>query len=129
MFEFDGYHSDIPETETIKPVTKIAKIKNIIVKFSIFKAWHAFDNNFMKPLLTNTAPSLVDTMPKFCLPISRFLTTPEQSGLRSISNSQYSLVEPRAVKNPSRQTLSSLDNIHPIADNGEIHSIHLDANI
>ena len=44
MFEFDGYHSDIPETETIKPVTKIAKIKNIIVKFSIFKAWHAFDN-------------------------------------------------------------------------------------
>jgi hypothetical protein len=60
----------------------------------------------MKPLLTNTTPSLMDTMPKFCLPITRILTTPEQSGLSSISNSQYSLFEPVAPKNPSRQTLT-----------------------
>ena len=61
----------------------------------------------MKPLLTNTTPSLMDTMPKCFLPITRILTTPEQSGLNSLSNSQYSLVEPSIVpKNPSRQTLT-----------------------
>ena len=32
----------------------------------------------MKPLLTNSTPNLMETMPRFCLPLSRLLTTTEQ---------------------------------------------------
>jgi hypothetical protein len=35
----------------------------------------------MKPLLTNSVPALTDTMPKFCLPVTRILTTKEQEGI------------------------------------------------
>ena len=35
----------------------------------------------MKPLLTSTRPSLVETLPDFCSPCAHFLTSEEQSGL------------------------------------------------
>lgn len=35
----------------------------------------------MKPLLTNSVPPLTETMPRFCLPITKCLTTKEQEGL------------------------------------------------
>lgn len=35
-------------------------------------------DRFMKPLLTHARPSLMDTMPKCCLPLARLLTTEEQ---------------------------------------------------
>ncbi|XP_025079099.1 sodium/hydrogen exchanger 9-like isoform X7 [Pomacea canaliculata] len=40
--------------------------------------WYNFDMRFMKPLLTHARPSLMDTMPKCCLPLARLLTTEEQ---------------------------------------------------
>ena len=38
----------------------------------------------MKPFLTNATPNLIDTMPHFCMPIARCLTTNEQIGLVDI---------------------------------------------
>jgi solute carrier family 9 (sodium/hydrogen exchanger), member 6/7 len=32
----------------------------------------------MKPLLTNSRPTLMETLPSFCLPLARLLTTTEQ---------------------------------------------------
>ncbi|KAL8574830.1 hypothetical protein ACOMHN_031937 [Nucella lapillus] len=40
--------------------------------------WHDFDIRFMKPLLTNSRPTLIDTMPKCCLPFAKLFTTEEQ---------------------------------------------------
>jgi len=34
--------------------------------------------SFMKPLLTNSLPTLTETMPRFCFPITNLLTTNEQ---------------------------------------------------
>jgi sodium/hydrogen exchanger-like protein 6/7 len=32
----------------------------------------------MKPLLTNSTPNLMDTLPPCCLPLAKILTTEEQ---------------------------------------------------
>ena len=42
------------------------------------RLWSDFDNSYMKPFLTHSSPSLMETLPDCCLPISRMLTSPEQ---------------------------------------------------
>ena len=36
------------------------------------------DDSFMKPLLTHSNPTLMETMPGCCLPLARLLTSNEQ---------------------------------------------------
>lgn len=40
--------------------------------------WHNFDVRILKPLLTHSRPTLMETLPACCLPITRLLTTEEQ---------------------------------------------------
>ncbi|XP_070174043.1 sodium/hydrogen exchanger 9-like isoform X3 [Littorina saxatilis] len=40
--------------------------------------WYNFDTIVMKPLLTNHRPTLIETLPKCCLPIAKIFTTEEQ---------------------------------------------------
>ncbi|XP_076059888.1 na[+]/H[+] hydrogen exchanger 3 isoform X2 [Oratosquilla oratoria] len=47
-------------------------------KAYLFRVWSSFDVRFMKPFLTNSRPTLLDTMPVCCNPIARLLTTTEQ---------------------------------------------------
>lgn len=42
------------------------------------KLWSGFDSNYMKPLLTHSNPTLMETAPACCLPAARFLTSTEQ---------------------------------------------------
>uniref|UniRef100_A0A0L8HKW3 Cation/H+ exchanger transmembrane domain-containing protein n=1 Tax=Octopus bimaculoides TaxID=37653 RepID=A0A0L8HKW3_OCTBM len=40
--------------------------------------WYNFDTKYMKPFLTNSRPLLTETLPTWCLPIAKLLTTNEQ---------------------------------------------------
>lgn len=47
-------------------------------KAVLARIWGNFDSRYMKPLLTHSRPTLLDTLPVFCTPIARLLTTTEQ---------------------------------------------------
>lgn len=42
------------------------------------KAWSGFDTKYMKPFLTNSNPTLMETLPDCCHPLARALTSTEQ---------------------------------------------------
>ncbi|XP_050717131.1 sodium/hydrogen exchanger 7-like isoform X3 [Eriocheir sinensis] len=44
----------------------------------LLRIWSQFDVRYMKPFLTNSRPTLLDTTPLCCAPLARLLTTTEQ---------------------------------------------------
>ncbi len=42
------------------------------------RIWGGFDTKYMKPLLTHSKPTLMDSLPPCCMPLARILTTSEQ---------------------------------------------------
>ncbi|CAH1406227.1 unnamed protein product [Nezara viridula] len=51
---------------------------NVGEKAWLAKVWGNFDSNYMKPLLTHSRPTLLETLPVCCNPIARILTTTQQ---------------------------------------------------
>ena len=47
-------------------------------KSALARLWSSVDDNLMKPLLTHSNPTLMETMPGCCLPLARLLTSTEQ---------------------------------------------------
>ncbi|XP_056665453.1 sodium/hydrogen exchanger 6 isoform X2 [Monodelphis domestica] len=43
----------------------------------LFRMWYNFDHNYLKPLLTHSGPPLTSTLPSFCGPLARCLTSPQ----------------------------------------------------
>ncbi|XP_044740864.1 sodium/hydrogen exchanger 6 isoform X2 [Chrysoperla carnea] len=55
-------------------------------KAMLARVWGNFDSRYMKPFLTHSRPTLLETLPVCCNPIARLLTTTEQmtqDGIRS----------------------------------------------
>ncbi|XP_058700313.1 sodium/hydrogen exchanger 9 isoform X2 [Poecile atricapillus] len=46
----------------------------------LFRIWYGFDHKYLKPLLTHTGPPLTSTLPEWCNPIARLLTSPSAYG-------------------------------------------------
>ncbi|KAH1023602.1 hypothetical protein HUJ04_012776 [Dendroctonus ponderosae] len=47
-------------------------------KALLARVWGSLDSKYMKPLLTHSRPTLLETLPVCCTPLARFLTTTEQ---------------------------------------------------
>lgn len=47
-------------------------------KAFLARIWGSFDTRYMKPLLTHSRPTLLETLPVCCNPLARLLTTTEQ---------------------------------------------------
>ncbi|XP_075151637.1 na[+]/H[+] hydrogen exchanger 3 isoform X3 [Haematobia irritans] len=47
-------------------------------KAILARLWGSFDTKYMKPLLTHSRPTLLETLPVCCNPVARLLTTTEQ---------------------------------------------------
>ena len=47
-------------------------------KALLARVWGNFDTRFMKPLLTHSRPTLLETLPVCCSPLARILTTTQQ---------------------------------------------------
>ena len=55
----------------------------------LVRKWFNFDVRVMKPLLTNSRPTLIETLPECCLPIARLLTTTEQLNEDSFAGKRH----------------------------------------
>ena len=47
-------------------------------KALLARIWGDFDTRYMKPLLTHSRPTLLETLPVCCTPLARILTTAQQ---------------------------------------------------
>jgi sodium/hydrogen exchanger-like protein 6/7 len=82
------YGTSIPSVQTqsmptettaiLTPVPTISGEDNAGDKSCLAKYWSIFDHRYMKPLLTHTNPTLMDTLPVCCLPLGRLLTSTKQ---------------------------------------------------
>ncbi|XP_075363332.1 sodium/hydrogen exchanger 9 [Mycteria americana] len=41
----------------------------------LFRIWYGFDHKYLKPILTHTGPPLTTTLPEWCNPVARLLTS------------------------------------------------------
>ncbi|VDM49740.1 unnamed protein product [Toxocara canis] len=55
------------------------------------RKWYNFDATFMKPLLTHANPTLMETLPTFCMPFAKLFTTSRQMSLYTQSLDSSSL--------------------------------------
>ncbi|KFO21853.1 Sodium/hydrogen exchanger 9 [Fukomys damarensis] len=46
----------------------------------LFRMWYGFDHKYLKPILTHSGPPLTSTLPEWCGPLSRLLTSPQAYG-------------------------------------------------
>ncbi|NXL99390.1 SL9A9 protein, partial [Tyrannus savana] len=46
----------------------------------LFRIWYGFDHKYLKPILTHAGPPLTATLPEWCHPVARLLTSPTAYG-------------------------------------------------
>ncbi|NXL44089.1 SL9A9 protein, partial [Podilymbus podiceps] len=46
----------------------------------LFRIWYGFDHKYLKPILTHAGPPLTVTLPEWCNPVARLLTSPSAYG-------------------------------------------------
>ncbi|NXG33736.1 SL9A9 protein, partial [Dromaius novaehollandiae] len=46
----------------------------------LFRIWYGFDHKYLKPILTHAGPPLTTTLPEWCSPVARLLTSPSAYG-------------------------------------------------
>ncbi|XP_014661871.1 PREDICTED: sodium/hydrogen exchanger 9-like isoform X2 [Priapulus caudatus] len=95
-------------------------------KARLVRVWYNFDYKFLKPLLTNSRPLLTETLPTFCMPLARLLTTDEQANTPLdedkdddseliVADSYYSISGHQSFQNADDEELILDDGSHGVA--------------
>lgn len=88
-------------------------------KSLLAKYWSGFDHRFMKPFLTHSNPTLMETLPSCCLPISRLLTSTEQLMKHpSMMNSADYITDSIVVQSDGDVISSPPESVLPVASHG-----------
>ncbi|XP_070609468.1 sodium/hydrogen exchanger 9 isoform X2 [Erythrolamprus reginae] len=71
---------DPDEDQRIETATQAAnnldKSKTKAESAWLFRIWYGFDHKYLKPILTHAGPPLTTTLPEWCNPVARLLTSP-----------------------------------------------------
>ncbi|XP_054556728.1 sodium/hydrogen exchanger 9 [Talpa occidentalis] len=76
---------DLEEDMKVEPsshqeANNMDKSKTRVESAWLFRIWYGFDHKYLKPILTHSGPPLTTTLPEWCGPISRLLTSPQAYG-------------------------------------------------
>ncbi|KAK6619690.1 hypothetical protein RUM43_012447 [Polyplax serrata] len=117
VFPYSGvrnvYNSTGTPTEDAGEASSHTNEKQVSEKALLARIWGDFDTKYMKPFLTDSRPTLLETLPVCCNPIARLLTTTTQltqdvrSRSRHDSDSDICLEE-SAVRRNSRSSIPKL---------------------
>ncbi|XP_029473257.1 sodium/hydrogen exchanger 9 isoform X2 [Rhinatrema bivittatum] len=81
----------------------------------LFRIWYGFDHKYLKPILTHAGPPLTTTLPNWCSPVARLLTSPRayEEQLKDddtdciVSNDELTIVYEETASAPSPSPLQS----------------------
>ncbi|XP_031452141.1 sodium/hydrogen exchanger 9 [Phasianus colchicus] len=66
----------------------------------LFRVWYVFDHRYLKPILTHAGPPLTTTLPEWCNPVARILTSPSAySDQRKNEDTDYIINNDELTKN------------------------------
>ncbi|XP_019359094.1 PREDICTED: sodium/hydrogen exchanger 9 [Gavialis gangeticus] len=77
---------DVDPDEDLKPETAGERASNMDKNTTkaesawLFRIWYGFDHKYLKPILTHAGPPLTTTLPEWCNPVARLLTSPRAYG-------------------------------------------------
>lgn len=68
------------EPSSQQEANKVDKNMTKTESAQLFRMWYGFDHKYLKPILTHSGPPLTTTLPAWCGPVSRLLTSPQAYG-------------------------------------------------
>ncbi|XP_066475093.1 sodium/hydrogen exchanger 9 [Tiliqua scincoides] len=86
----------------------------------LFRIWYSFDHKYLKPILTHAGPPLTTTLPEWCNPVAKLLTSPRAYGEQLkdddmdhiVSNDELA-ISCAVTDLPSMPAQSQIDSPHP----------------
>nr|XP_004663684.1 sodium/hydrogen exchanger 9 [Jaculus jaculus] len=73
--DLDEYVKEDPSSH--QEANKLDKNMTKTESARLFQMWYGFDHKYLKPILTHSGPPLTATLPAWCGPLSRLLTSPQ----------------------------------------------------
>ncbi|XP_062988245.1 sodium/hydrogen exchanger 9 [Elgaria multicarinata webbii] len=89
----------------------------------LFRIWYGFDHKYLKPILTHAGPPLTTTLPEWCNPVARLLTSPRAYGeqlkdddMDFIVNNDELTLNYEATDHSPMPAQSRIDSPHPAGE-------------
>lgn len=85
----------------------------------LFRIWYSFDHKYLKPILTHAGPPLTTTLPEWCNPVAKLLTSPRAYG-EQLKDDDMDLI----VNNDELAISCAVTDLPPMPAQSKIESPH-----